>query len=240
MKKVKLIAVLAAAVAGLSLFLFLQEATKPVETPLNTVVVAAVDIRENAIITGEMLKYVKVPPESILSGAASSTEDVIGKVANSMILAGEQIRVGRLVDLVSTDNVNSLAYTVPEGMRAVTVAVTPTSGVAGMLLPGNRADVILLYEVEIQTAGQIEKKMTARILMQNINILAIDQILDKNGSGENGAMYTNVTLEVTPKQAVELSLAQNVGQLSFALRSPIDEKLVDAGVISTDILDNGQ
>ena len=62
MKKLKLIALLAAVVVGVGLYQFLQEIKKPQETPHTTVVVAAVDIPENTQITEEMVTLKSISP----------------------------------------------------------------------------------------------------------------------------------------------------------------------------------
>ena len=55
MKKIKLIALAAAVIVALCVYLFLKEAGKPQEVPHTEVVVAAADIPENTKITAEMV-----------------------------------------------------------------------------------------------------------------------------------------------------------------------------------------
>ena len=54
MKKVKLIAVLAALAAAVCLYYFLSQASKPQEISKTSVVAAAADIPENTVVTADM------------------------------------------------------------------------------------------------------------------------------------------------------------------------------------------
>jgi pilus assembly protein CpaB len=56
-----------------------------------------------------------------------------------------------------------------------------------------------------------------------VEILAVDQHLDAPAENKvNPRDMQSVTLLVTPKQATQLDLGQNLGQLSLALRNPED------------------
>src|SRR3546814_16066998 len=57
--------------------------------------------------------------------------------------------------------------------------------------------------------------------MRNLRVLATDQRTDPVGEdGKREVMtYSNVTLEVTPKIAEKIAVAQTIGTLSLSLRS---------------------
>jgi len=246
MKKVKLIAILAAAATGLLLYFFLSRASQPKEIPTTSVVTAASDIAENTVITADMLQTVSIPTAAVLSDALTNPQDAVGKVTNSEVLAGEQLLSRRLVDVVVEQAGGSLSYVVKSGMRAMTISVTETSGLFGMLKPGNRVDVALLYEAEFEKPGvsdtgeaTTEKttKMTSRLLLQNVEVLAVGNVMDKAGTTEQ---YTNVTVQLSPEDALQLELAQSVGSVSLLLRSPIDADSAETQTIDTDILQPAQ
>ncbi|MEA5050183.1 MAG: Flp pilus assembly protein CpaB [Oscillospiraceae bacterium] len=235
MKKVKLIAVLAALAAGLCLYLYLRAANTPAQVATTKVVVAAADIEANTVVTAEMLTYADIPSAAVLPGCVTSAEEAVGRITNSEVLAGEQLLARRLVDTVGGQTGGSLSYSVKEGMRAMTIAVTDTTGLAGMLRPGNRVDVTVLYQPQ-QTAdaeAADQPKMTAQILLQNVGVLAVDKVLDKAGSEDK---YTTVTLELEPGQALKLTLAQSMGSISLLLRAPTDNDDAGTGIIDTDVL----
>jgi pilus assembly protein CpaB len=94
-------------------------------------------------------------------------------------------------------------------MRAVTISVNDTSGVAGFVLPGDRVDV--LYTRPQADSPSID------VLFQNVKVLAVNQNVDEKTSNPIDGRTT--TLELTPLDAQKLALAQSTGGLIFTLRS---------------------
>ena len=66
-----------------------------------------------------------------------------------------------------------LAAALAPGMRAVTVAVSATSGVAGFVFPGDRVDIVLTQEVE--GGGDGAALRVSETIIRNIRVLAVDQ-----------------------------------------------------------------
>lgn len=224
MKKIKLIALAAALLAALAIYQLLKIISKPQETPRTEVVVAAVNIPENTTVTRDMVELLPVATEALLPGCLTDPEDAIGMVVSSDVYAGEQVISERLVRVGEVeDSSSTLAYVVQPGMRAATVAVTATSGIANLIRPGNRVDVVMNYAYEVQAAGNAQKVTVpaSRLLLQDIEVLAVDAVLSKEGAAEG---YSAVTLMVTPEQAVELSFAESTSSLRLILRSSLDEK----------------
>ena len=253
MKKIKLIALLAALLVGLGVYMFLKEIGKPAETPRTAVVLAAQDIPENTKITEEMLVLQAVATEALLPNALRDPSNVIGMVSSGSIYAGEQIVSDRLVR-VGSEAVESktLTYKLDDGMRAVTVAVSGTTGVANLVKPGNRVDVIMnyTYEQEIEkektgaaaaesgTDAEEEEPETrsipaSRLLLQNLKVLAVDAAMSKEGKEE---AYATVTLEATPEEAVTLSFAEFTSSLRLILRPTLDQEHTDEIEIDLDTI----
>ena len=118
-------------------------------------------------------------------------------------------------------------------MRAITIAVDATTGLAGMIKPGSHMDLIGEYSFE----GDVNTDM----ISQNINVLAVDNVLEQAGTTGDGGTpaYTTITLEVTPRQAMEISLAVYSGTLRALMRSPLDEEPVTIKSITLDkVLNN--
>lgn len=189
-----------------------------------TVFVAASDIPADTPITAAMIQSAELSREAVVSGAITNQPEIIGKVSNAKIFSGEQIIGAKLV-LTGEIGSKTLAYAITPGMRAITIAVDETSGLAYMLAPADRVDIIgeFLTTTPSETAdGSIKVSHTAMIL-ENINVLAVDNVLSKDGKiSSDSPVYTTLTLEVTPAEAMELSEAQFEGQLRAILRSPID------------------
>ena len=149
MKKIKLIALLAAIVTGIGIYQLLTELSRPAEVPHRAAVVAAVDIKENTLITADMIRLQDIAEEALLPGCMTDPADVTGMVLSSDVYAGEQILSERLVVMgESSARSDTLAYVIKEGMRAVSISVNETAGLSPHLKPGNHVDLILTYNKE--------------------------------------------------------------------------------------------
>lgn len=216
MKKVKILALLSAIVTALLLFVFLSSVIKFGGTDTTQIVTAAQDIPANTLITQEMLANTDVPTDAVLPGAITKMSDVVGKTMKADIYVGEQIISAKLIVPGETGS-GTLSYSIKPGMRAITIAVDATSGVAGMLHPTDRIDLV----GEFDDGGKVYTDMVA----EYINILAVDSVLTETGKPSDGTTpgYTSITLEVTAHQAMEISLAAYSGTLRAVLRSPLDK-----------------
>jgi pilus assembly protein CpaB len=104
----------------------------------------------------------------------------------------------------------SLSALLDEGQRAVTVRVDDVRGIAGLILPGDRVDVVL-----IRAENRQGEENFADVLLEFIKVLAIDQLVSER---DQPTVAKAVTLQVTSEQAQKILLGQNVGRLSLVLR----------------------
>jgi pilus assembly protein CpaB len=121
-------------------------------------------------------------------------------------------------------------------MRAITVPVSVTSSVAGFVFPGDHVDLVLTQQVAGGGEGSALK--VSETIIRNLRVLATDQrITDKDDDGKTSVRtFSNVTVEVTPKIAEKIAVAQSLGSLSLSLRSIADntadlERAVASGEI---------
>ena len=107
-------------------------------------------------------------------------------------------------------------------MRAVTVPVSASSGVAGFVFPGDRVDIVLTQDVK--GGGEGPPLKVSETIVRNMRVLATDQRTDsKNEEGKTEVMtFSNITLEATPRIAEKIAVAQSMGMLSLSLRSIAD------------------
>ncbi len=219
MKKVKILALVSAIITALLLLVFLSSLSQPTDN-LTKVISAATDIPANTPITAEMLTTNDMPAASVSAGAITDSSQVVGKVSQTKIFAGEQLLSSKLVS-AGEENNNSLAYAIEPGMRAITISVDQTSGVAYLLTPSDRVDVIGDF---LDESGGT-KISYSKIILENIKILAVDNVYAEGGKiNSEASAYTALTLQVTPAEALKLSMGQFEGQLRVILRSPVDEK----------------
>lgn len=229
MKKVKILALLSAVLTAVLFFFFLNTLLNMNDVETRAVVTAAADIPPNTTITAEMLVKKELPLEAVLPGSQMDPQAVVGKVARSEILAGEQVLEGKLVKVADSSS-GTLAYALEPGMRAITFSVDTNQGLAGMLKPKDRID--LIGEFEYQPPGGTATAYTS-IVEENLKILAVDSVMSEQGKAD-GSAYATLTLEVTPKQAMELSMAIYKGQIRAVLRSPLDKDITNLPKITID------
>lgn len=226
MKKIKLLAFISAVITAVLLFVFLNSLSQTKQVAKSSVVRAIKDIPENTPITAEMITLEELPNEAVISGAIRDISKVMGKVSEEKIFTGEQMLSSKLIS-AGDGNTKTLAYAIQPGLRAITIPVDITSGVANMIIPGNHIDLIGQFLTETEGAGAsgAKKRSYATMILENITVLAVDSKLSENEKNQSESKaYTTLTLEVTPRQALELSMAQFEGQIRAILRSPIDEE----------------
>ncbi|MEA4815937.1 MAG: Flp pilus assembly protein CpaB [Lachnospiraceae bacterium] len=247
MKKFKIIALIAAVVVGIGLYYFLSFLSNSEnEVQRTAVIVAAVNIPENTTIEASMLTTKEIPTEAVLSNAVKNMDEAVGMLVNSGVLAGEQLVFDRLVKVGEQEATDSLAYLVKPGMRAMTISVEQTTGIAGMIKPGNSIDLIYRYTREADSAGEeAEEKEegeetipVSKILLQNVYVLAVDKNMSKASTPQSQESYKTITLQVSPEDAVVLNFAVNSGIVSAVLRSPIDTDSIQVPEITSKEIDN--
>lgn len=144
---------------------------------------------------------------------------LLGTVVRYQITAGQPVTRGALV---GPKDRGFLAAALGPGMRAITVPVSATSGVAGFVFPGDRIDLVLTQNVTGGGDGPALK--VSETIIRNLRVLATDQrITDKDDDGKTAVtVFSSVTVEVTPRIAEKISVAQSLGSLSLSLRSIAD------------------
>src|SRR3990172_173165 len=202
----------------------------------SAVVVAESDIAAGTEITADMVKVIEVPNSLLVRDAFTSTQLVVGEAARYPIAAGEQVTRARVGPNTEGDG---LAFVVPAGMPAIAVSVDEITGVGGLILPGDRADVIAVIGDQ---AGANNPDRVVTVL-QDVEVLAVAQSAQEPVPAANeeaaaqaetdGAATTSgqlpenaepqpsartVTLALTPEQVQLLALAQEEGSIYLSLR----------------------
>lgn len=129
------------------------------------VVVASKDIPEYGIIESGMVTTTKVFKNYKQPVTVANPEDVVGKSTYVPIARGEQIT---LTKLVHQDGKPVLDKQVEKKMRAVTVMISPQSGVSRLIRPGNRVDILIAPVYDQGGASVLEVKT----LIPNAVVLA--------------------------------------------------------------------
>jgi pilus assembly protein CpaB len=202
----------------------LRQPSAPPKPDVVVVPVAAIDIKRGDEVTESMLIDREWPKTLVPAGAMLKREAIVGKITRVPLVKGEPVFAGKIGDSPRFSGL------VKEGMRAYTI-LTPndSSLVAGLVEPGDKVDVLFTDNTDkVLTGGG----STAPI-MQNIEVMAIGQIVDPSESRANsGRRMRSVTLAVPLEMATVLALAQEMGTLHLALRSERDEATADVSAVT--------
>jgi len=229
-------AVLFAVIAAGLLYSHIQEKNKSIAKKFgakNTVVVAKKDIDELTPINDTHIELKEMPVDFISPGAIKDMNDVIGKVAMAPFVAGESIIQNKIV---KPSPLTGLSLQVSPGKRALTIPIDSMRGVAKLLKPGDRVD--LIASILIGT-GQNKKKIV-KTVMQNVPILAtgvkisneLPVLYEKNKRGDEVIVknltrdtnFSSITIEASPVEAQNIIyiLNDNPKNLFLSLRHPSD------------------
>ena len=188
------------------------------EAPATQILAAARDLPAGTILRPEDLHWQSWPErglaETYVVRAEGAEQQFVAAVVRRGIAAGEPITTGRVV---RQGQQGFLAAILTPGMRAVSVPVNATSGVAGLLFPGDRVDIILTHEIGRRGERGEGRRRASETVLNNVRLLAVDQHTDDQNN--QPAVAKNATLEVTPRQAEAITMLVDMGRLSLSLRS---------------------
>jgi len=195
-----------------------QQSAQPVpQVEMENIFVALEDIDINEPIKPEMIKLEPWPSDKIPEGAIRELENIEERRPRSRLFAGEVILEGKLF---GSDEDNGASKLIPKGYRVHSIRVTAESAVGGLILPGDRVDVLVYLQVKNQNNPSQRKQLT-RTILTNCRVFAVnEQIHRETDSQGNSIQAKTVSLLVTPKQVEILVLASRLGSLSLSLRSP--------------------
>ena len=189
------------------------------------VLVAQRALPVGTIITADSISFQAWPKEMVqdayfIDGEADMNK-LLGTVVRYPVTAGQPVTQGALV---SPGDRGFLAAALGPGMRAVTIPVSQKTGVGGFVFPGDHVDLVLTQSV--RGDGNQESLKTAETILRNVRVLATDQSTETEiVEGKTVVRdFRTVTVEVTPKIAEKVAVAQTIGTISLSLRSLADNQ----------------
>ncbi len=185
----------------------LEANKKPLST--STIVVASKPLRFGNELTAAQLQEVEWPAKSLPVGAFAKISDILNGGKRIVLTAIERNEPVLSSKVTGPGQRATLSAMLGEGLKAATVRVNDIDGVGGFVLPGDHVDVTLTRQVDKANAS-------TEVVLQNVRVLAIDQIADERI--DKPAVVKAVTLEVDVIGAQKLSLAASIGSLSLMLR----------------------
>ncbi|MDO8689218.1 MAG: Flp pilus assembly protein CpaB [Dehalococcoidia bacterium] len=248
-RKIFLLALILGTIAASWSWKLIQE-KGPEPAPVATVVVATQDIPVRTRITAGLVAVEEIPASAKHPEALSTVGQADGQISRLPITKGEQVLISKFA---AAREDSGLSFIIPPSKRAVAVSTNEVIGAGGLVLPGDRVDVIGVFDAK--TMG----KDMATVILQDIEVLAVAQqlqgdipdqgLIDRATGAMNGAQPTgaskgtaqaapktspqpqpaakSVTLAVTPEEAQRLFLADAYGKIRLALRPYQDAARVD-------------
>jgi len=197
---------------------FKQASTNVQTVATQPLIVASAPLQLGARLDANNLRVISWPSNKPVAGMFTRIEDCANRALLTPLAENEPVLESKLAPKESGAG---LPATIPEGMRAITVAVNDVVGVAGFVTPGTMVDVL----VTGQMPGQANNKIT-RTILENVRVLAAGQKIEQDREGKPQTVPV-ITLLVTPDEATKLTMGSTEGKIQLALRNTIDTKKND-------------
>ncbi|HMD49035.1 MAG TPA: Flp pilus assembly protein CpaB [Bryobacteraceae bacterium] len=178
------------------------------ETAGQPIVVATHDLERGKVLEAGDLKVAQF--KGGLAGSFASPEQLVGASLIAAAKQNEPLLEERVV--TRTPGSGSSHGAVPPGERVVSIRVSESEGVVGLLRPGSRVDVQAVQDR--QTGSEL------RTILQNIEVVSVNS----QGGGGNRGPVAALTVLVKPDEADVLAVADSGARLRVSLRNPLDEQ----------------
>src|SRR6476620_3715092 len=207
----------------------LEVAAKEAEAPIAPVTVAyfvaARPLARGTLARNEDFATRSAAPDSVPAGAIIDTPDakagLPGSLVRNFMEAGSPIT---LQDILRPKDRGFLASVLAPDSRAISIKVDEESGVSGLIWPGDYVDVVLTQVIDKADPAQ---GTLAETVLHNVRIVAIDQEIVQGGTANNaaaGKVAKTVSLQLAPEQVKKITVADQLGKLSLAVRSAVDQQ----------------
>ena len=231
-KQIRIVAIVLLVLAGLLALLALQAARHTaVPAPAQGVVAThAVVVTTRAVPAGkplpaDALQVLQLPIEP--GGAYQDVARVAGQVP--------LVNLGANVPVLESELLAGLARQIPDGERAMAVAVDEVIGVGNQVQPGDFVDVFVVLRRDSQ---EIPESQT-RMLLSRLRVLAYGNGAVNEAPKQQGEQMMarregakTAVLSVPLEQVGTLVMAQQAGRLMLALRNPTDEAMPSDGMFA--------
>lgn len=212
----------------LSWFLYANTVAPKTEKQVR-VIVAAHDMPLGTMLRAADIKALNYPESGVPRGAVLESKEALEHALLVSVTANEPLTLAKVS---STKGAEGMSATIPSGFRAVSVAITDVSGVAGLIQPRSRVDVLFTR------TGTIAEASTS-IILQNVAVLSTGHVLPAGQTADARTPRSPVvTLLLNPADAQKLELAKNQGRIGLSLRNPRDDsQAANPGPLTADALD---
>lgn len=202
-----------------------QRASNVKAVAMQHIVVAAEALPLGVRLDANSLRLISWPADEPVTGMFTRVEDCLNRALITPVAANELILENKLAPKEAGAG---LSAAIPEGMRALSVAVNEVVGVAGFVIPGTMVDVLVTGRLPGTAHGGADN--ITRTILENVRVLAAGQKVEQDREGKPQTVPV-ITLLVSPGDAAKLAMASTEGKIQLALRNTIDSKKVDPPVV---------
>jgi pilus assembly protein CpaB len=203
-------AILTAVAATFGVYRVLQTTKEQSRVPTSHVIVAAKDLPEGTNIEKAMLAVKEWPIAAVPPGAVTVVDSLVGRVTRVPVFTGEAFVAGRLAPVGSGAG---LEVKIAPGKRAMAIRINDVAGIAGLIQPNSRVDVL----VTMREGCGGQERQVAKLFMENMRVLSVGTQFER---GEDGKpMPPPPPRSRSPRQESErLAVASNAGSIQLVLR----------------------
>lgn len=227
------IAVAIAFLFSVYVFRTIQRITNVRPASVEKIVVADHPIQLGTRLDATNLRVISWPANETIAGSFMRVEDCAGRALLTNLAGNEPVLESKLAPREAGAG---LPATIPEGMRAVSVAVNEVNGVAGFVIPGTMVDILVTGRLSGKTADANDN--ITRVILENVRVLAAGQQVEQDREGKPQKVPV-VTVLVTPEDATKLTMASTEGKIQLALRNTIDSVLTNPPPVLQAVLFTG-
>ncbi|HEY5806471.1 MAG TPA: Flp pilus assembly protein CpaB [Povalibacter sp.] len=198
------------------------------------VVVANSDLRPGTFLSGRTVAIREIPRSFLHADAvlADNWTAATGRVLAHAVRSGEPVLLSHLAQDAGAGFSSQLA----EGMRALTFPVDDEASISGMLAPGDRID-ILFTTLSGNESVTLPLLLDVPVIATGVRTVTNAAYVDEKTAHRQ---YNTVTVSVTPDNAARITLAQDAGKITVALRQPQDNQPIQIARVTKRTLLNGE
>src|SRR5262245_61935854 len=186
--------------AGLLTWFLYRNTVAPQQDKKVQVVVASRDMPLGSLLKRTDLRTVAYLERDVPKGVVFRLQDAENRVLLVPMNGNEPVLLSKLSSQTATEGVSS---TIDPGFRAVSVPINDASGVAGLVQPNARVDVLFTRPGSMAEA-------TTSIILQNVKVLSTGRATPTGQAVDTRTPRSPVvTLVLTPPEAQKLELAKN-------------------------------
>jgi Flp pilus assembly protein CpaB len=164
-------------------------------------------LKPGTVLQSSDVKTIPWAAAELPKGNFGNVDDVVGSSVFDTIGEGEPVIESRLASAKSAGGAG-----VPSGMRAVSVHVSDSTGVLGLLRAGQMVDVQVVR-------GKGQTDIAVRTALENLRVLSV---IPQAELSSQGTSLPVVTLLATPPEADILAAADAGARVRLTLRNPLD------------------